>query len=57
MKPLGIYMSSYPTLGEKYKASYPTNLYQKVRLAIARCLIKWGRKLLLNNGTVEIRTS
>jgi len=57
MKPLGMYISPYPETGIEYKASFPTNLYQKVRLAVALKLMKWGYSLLLNNGTIKIETS
>ena len=33
-----------------YKTSTPTNRYERVRLWLARRLIAWGLKLLLNNG-------
>ena len=57
MKPLEMYISPYPETGIEYKASYPMNLYQKVRLAVALKLMKWGYSLLLNNGTIKIETS
>jgi len=60
MKPLGwkaMYISPYSETGIEYKASYPTNLYQKVRLAVALKLMKWGYSLLLNNGTIKTETS
>ena len=60
MKPLvwkAMYISPYSETSIEYKASYPTNLYQKVRLAVALKLIKWGYSLLLNNGTIKIETS
>ena len=57
MKPLEMYISPYLETGIEYKASFPTNLYQKVRLAVALKLMKWGYSLLLNNGTIKTETS
>ena len=51
-----LYISPCPVRDTEYKASFPTNPYQKVRLGLARFLIKTGYKLLLNNGTVKITT-
>ena len=56
MKPLGIYMAPFAEAGVEYKSSYPTNLYERIRLFIAQYLIKWGNKLLLKNGSEKIET-
>ena len=56
MKPLGLFISPYPQTGIEYKASYPTNLYQRLRLGVARTLIKLGYNLLLNNSFIKFET-
>jgi hypothetical protein len=44
-----VYMSPYPQNDITYLGSYPKNPYQHCRIWLARHLIRWGRRLLLNN--------
>ena len=52
-----IFISPYPETSVDYLSSYPTNTYERIRLGLARLLIKWGLKLTLNNGTTRYDTS
>ena len=56
MKPLFLYISSQPEIGIEYKASYPTNAYEKARLRVAGWFLRIGCKLLLNNSTYQAIT-
>ena len=54
---IGLYLSPVPVVGQHYTASHPANLYQALRLLLAKKLIWLGYRLLLNNGETWIETS
>jgi len=55
-RPLGLCITPLMKTEQHYKSSHPTNLYQALRLWLARRLIWWGYRLLLNNGENWVET-
>jgi len=55
-KPLGISLVPYMPTGVHCQSSHATNLYQALRLRLARMLIVWGYHLLLKNGETWVNT-
>ena len=51
-----MYIQSFAVAGRTYLANHPTNRYEWLRLWLAKRLIKWGRKLLLNNAEMTVTT-